>query len=126
MNSETYRRSARHPDLKSLAELDPAGTSYAVFKPRRLTAEEIRDAMLASTGELNPELGGIPSRPEMNLEAALQPRQVMGTFASAWTPNPLPQQRHRRSKEETGRVCGRRCRANVHAAWQSGETICRV
>jgi hypothetical protein len=33
----------------------------------------------------------------MNLEAALQPRQVMGTFASAWTPNPLPQQRHRRS-----------------------------
>jgi hypothetical protein len=33
----------------------------------------------------------------MNLEAAMQPRQVMGTFASAWTPNPLPQQRHRRS-----------------------------
>ena len=97
MNSETYRRSAKHPDLRGLAEKDPAGTSYAVFKPRRLTAEEIRDAMLASTGELNPELGGIPIRPEMNLEAALQPRQVMGTFASAWTPNPLPQQRHRRS-----------------------------
>ena len=27
----------------------------------------------------------------------MQPRQVMGTFAAAWTPNPLPQQRHRRS-----------------------------
>ena len=38
---------------------------------------------LAATGELNPLLGGIPNRPEMNLEAALQPRQVMGTFASA-------------------------------------------
>jgi hypothetical protein len=97
MNSETYRRSSKHPDLKSLAERDPSGTSYAVFKPRRLTAEELRDAMLADTGELNAELGGIPNRPEMNLEAAMQPRQVMGTFASAWTPNPLPQQRHRRS-----------------------------
>ena len=71
--------------------------SYAVFKPRRLTAEELRDAMLSATGELNPTLGGIPNRPEMNLEAALQPRQVMGTFAAAWVPNPLPQQRHRRS-----------------------------
>jgi hypothetical protein len=53
--------------------------------------------MLAATGELNPELGGIPNRPEINLEAALQPRQVMGTFAAAWVPNPLPAQRHRRS-----------------------------
>jgi mono/diheme cytochrome c family protein len=97
MNSEAYRRSATHPDLKTLADKDPIGTSYAVFKPRRLTAEELRDAMLIVTGELNPMLGGIPNRPEINLEAALQPRQVMGTFAAAWTPNPLPQQRHRRS-----------------------------
>jgi hypothetical protein len=53
--------------------------------------------MLSATGELNPTLGGIPNRPEINLEAALQPRQVMGTFAAAWVPNPLPSQRHRRS-----------------------------
>jgi hypothetical protein len=53
--------------------------------------------MLAATGELNRTLGGIPNRPEINLEAALQPRQVMGTFASAWVPNPKPEQRHRRS-----------------------------
>lgn len=53
--------------------------------------------MLAATGELNRTLGGIPNRPEINLEAALQPRQVMGTFAAAWSPNPLPAQRHRRS-----------------------------
>ena len=97
MTSEAYRRSSAHPDRKLLAEKDPAGTSYAVFAPRRLTAEELRDAMLTATGELNPTLGGIPNRPEMNLEAALQPRQVMGTFASAWIPNPLPAQRHRRS-----------------------------
>lgn len=97
MTSEAYRRSTQHPDRKLLADADPTGMSYAVFKPRRLTAEELRDAMLAATGELNPTLGGIPNRPEINLEAALQPRQVMGTFAAAWTPNPLPQQRHRRS-----------------------------
>lgn len=60
-------------------------------------AEEMRDAMLRITGELNPTLGGIPNRPEINIEVAMQPRQVMGTFASAWVPNPLPQQRHRRS-----------------------------
>jgi hypothetical protein len=60
-------------------------------------AEEMRDAMLSITGELNPTLGGIPNRPEINIEVAMQPRQVMGTFASAWVPNPLPSQRHRRS-----------------------------
>jgi hypothetical protein len=97
MTSEAYRRSATHPDLKALREKDALGTSYAVFQPRRLSAEELRDAMLAATGELNRTLGGIPNRPEINLEAALQPRQVMGTFASAWVPNPKPEQRHRRS-----------------------------
>jgi len=97
MNSAAYRRDTAHPDRATWAKLDPAATSLAVFKPRRLSAEELRDAMLSITGELNPEIGGIPNRPEINLEAALQPRQVMGTFASAWTPNPLPKQRHRRT-----------------------------
>jgi hypothetical protein len=97
LTSAAYRRSARHPEPKRLAQLDPHGTNYAAFTPRRLSAEEIRDAMLASTGELNRQLGGIPCRPEMNAEAAFQPRQVMGTFAEAWQPNPKPAQRHRRS-----------------------------
>ena len=97
MSSDAYRRSTVHPDRTGLVEKDPLGTSLAVFNPRRLTAEELRDAMLAATGELNRDIGGIPNRPEINLEAALQPRQVMGTFAAAWTPNPLPKQRHRRT-----------------------------
>ncbi|MEM9704104.1 MAG: DUF1553 domain-containing protein, partial [Planctomycetota bacterium] len=50
-----------------------------------------------ATGELNTAVGGIPCRPEINFEVAMQPRQVMGTFASAWVPNPRPEQRHRRS-----------------------------
>ena len=122
MMSEAYRRSAsldRSADTPVRNERASASTEsgdvragksaraplpreelekcYAVFPPRRLTAEELRDSMLAVSGELNPTLGGIPIRPEINLEAALQPRQVMGTFASAWTPNPLPAQRNRRS-----------------------------
>ena len=97
MTSDAYRRSTRHPDRAQLAALDPVGESYAAFLPRRLTAEELRDAMLRATGELNPQIGGIPNRPDINLEAALQPRQVMGAFAPAWVPNPLPTDRHRRS-----------------------------
>ncbi len=97
MMSDAYRRSCEHPDRGLLMQLDPDQISLAAFMPRRLAGEELRDAMLAASGELNPAIGGIPNRPEINPEAALQPRQVMGTFAAAWTPNPLPAQRHRRS-----------------------------
>jgi len=89
--SETYRRAS------SPGGIDPDGTSYAFFPSRRLTAEELRDAMLFVSGELNPAIGGIPVRPEINRDVALQPRQVMGTFAEAWQPSPRPEQRHRRS-----------------------------
>lgn len=114
MMSAAYRRSAQfsvpsaqsgqkpsteHSVLstESNASREDLEKSYTTFKPRRLMAEELRDAMLSITGELNPTLGGIPNRPEINIEVAMQPRQVMGTFASAWVPNALPEQRHRRS-----------------------------
>ncbi|KAF0178860.1 MAG: hypothetical protein FD161_1619 [Limisphaerales bacterium] len=101
MTSEAYRRSStfqsRDAAMPTSQQLDIGMSSYLTFKPRRLAAEELRDAMLRVSGELNPALGGIPVRPEMNLEAALQPRQVMGTFAEAWQPSPKPEQRHRRS-----------------------------
>jgi len=97
MNSHAYRRSSQHPAPELLAERDPLGESYAKFQPRRLDAEELRDALLHVSGELRLELGGLPIRPEMNLEVAMQPRMVMGTFAEAWQPSPKPEQRHRRS-----------------------------
>ena len=95
--SDTYRRAAAHPNPESLARLDPEGVSYAAFRPRRLTAEELRDSMLAISGELNRQLGGIPARPEINEEVAMQPRHVMGSVAPAYQPHPLPRQRNRRT-----------------------------
>ena len=99
MMSAAYRRAGSKAGEveNSTSSREDLEKAHAVFKPRRLMAEELRDAMLAITGELNPVLGGIPNRPEINLEAALQPRMVMGTFAAAWVPNALPSQRHRRS-----------------------------
>lgn len=98
LNSEAWRRSSGlAADGDSRDQRAARERAYAVFRQRRLSAEELRDAQLAASGELNRTLGGIPNRPEIPAAAALQPRQVMGTFAEAWTANPLPAQRHRRS-----------------------------
>ncbi len=97
MMSDTYRRSSHHPYPDGVREKDPQGASYAAFTPRRLAAEELRDAMLFVSGEFNSEVGGIPNRPDMNMEAALQPRMIMGTFAPSYVPNPEPEQRNRRT-----------------------------
>ena len=97
LSSETYRRSSRHPDSDSLEKKDPKRLLYASFIPRRLVAEEIRDAMLLASGELNFKVGGIPARPDLNPEVAFQPRQIMGGTASVYEPDPLPSQRNRRT-----------------------------
>ncbi|MEM9281387.1 MAG: PSD1 and planctomycete cytochrome C domain-containing protein [Verrucomicrobiota bacterium] len=96
-SSEVYRRSSRHPDASLIRESDPKGELYATFQPRRLTAEEFRDAMLWSSGELNPQVGGIPARPDVNMEVAMQPRQIMGGTASVYEPDSKPELRNRRT-----------------------------
>ncbi|MCP4816670.1 MAG: DUF1553 domain-containing protein, partial [Planctomycetaceae bacterium] len=95
--SKTYRRASNHSNPALLAKLDPAGKSYAMFQPRRLAAEELRDAMLASSGELNRKLGGIPAHPEINAEVAMQPRHIMGSVGPAYQSDLLPDQRNRRT-----------------------------
>ena len=97
LSSETYRRSSRHSNPNELFEKDPKGKLYATFRSRRLSAEEIRDAMLFASGELNLISGGIPARPDLNREVAFQPRQIMGGVASVYEPDPLPEQRNRRT-----------------------------
>jgi len=56
--------SSLHP-TPAVASSDPEQTSIAVFRSRRLAAEELRDAILAVTGELNPPRR-LPVRPELN------------------------------------------------------------
>lgn len=97
VSSQAYRRSAEHTLRDLLIEKDPDGKSYATFSERRLSAEELRDSMLYISGELTPLVGGLPSRPEINMDVALQPRQVMGSFAAAYEPARTPEQRNRRS-----------------------------
>ncbi len=97
VSSEAYRRSSRHPNADALTKKDPKGELYATFQPRRLAAEEFRDAMLAASGELNRMVGGIPCRPDINMEVAMQPRQIMGGTASVYEPDPKPAQRNRRT-----------------------------
>ena len=97
MSSTAYRRASIVGGSYDADVTEDAAAWYAGFAPRRLAAEEVRDAALAVSGELNRTLGGVPVRPEMNLEAAMQPRMVMGTFAEAWQPSPSPSDRHRRS-----------------------------
>ncbi len=97
MTSAAYQQSGEHPDAAKLREIDPNNELLAYFPPRRLAAEEIRDAMLAITGELNLELGGPGTFPELNWEVALQPRHIMGSVAPAYQPSPLPKQRNRRT-----------------------------
>ena len=97
VSSQTYQQSTRHPQFEKLRNDDPNNDLFAHFPIRRLTAEEIRDAMLAITGELNPKLGGLPAMPEMNMEVALQPRMIQFSLAPAYQASPKPEQRNRRS-----------------------------
>ncbi len=97
LSSEAWQRSSLHPNRNRLADVDPDNHLLAVFSPRRLDAEEIRDAMLMSSGELNYEMGGLPIRPEIHQEVALQPRHTMGSVAPAYQPSPTIQQRNRRT-----------------------------
>ncbi len=97
LTSAAYQRSVQHPDPVTLARLDPNGVSYAAFKPRRLSAEELRDSMLAVSGELNRTLGGIPCHPEINEEVAMQPRHIMGSVGPAYQADLRPAQRNRRT-----------------------------
>ncbi|HEX3870202.1 MAG TPA: DUF1553 domain-containing protein, partial [Pirellulales bacterium] len=97
MSSNAYRRAGEPVDVKRTAELDAKNELLSYFSPRRVAAEEMRDAMLAVTGELNPEMGGPGVFPEINWEVAFQPRHIMGSVAPAYQPSPEPHQRNRRT-----------------------------
>ncbi|MDH3585167.1 MAG: DUF1549 and DUF1553 domain-containing protein, partial [Phycisphaerae bacterium] len=97
MTSKTYRRAALAPRPDSAEAQDSENRLLARFSPRRLSAEELRDSMLQVSGELNVEMGGLPIRPHINLEVAMQPRHIMGSVGPAYQPSLTPAQRNRRT-----------------------------
>ncbi len=56
--SNTYRQSGRSPLAEEAGRVDPENLLLWHFSRRRLSAEEIRDAMLAASGRLNLKAGG--------------------------------------------------------------------
>ncbi len=58
MNSATYRQSASHPDKDKGETNDPTNKLHWRRDIRRLSAEQIRDAALAVSGELQLDAGG--------------------------------------------------------------------
>ena len=97
LRSAAYQRGPEPFDAKKTATLDPQNHLLGHFPPRRLTAEELRDHLLAVSGELNLTAGGPSVFPEINEEAALQPRHVMGSMASAYEPSKTRAERNRRT-----------------------------
>lgn len=97
MLSETYRRSTQAVDPGQLVKADPNNRLLSCFPRRRLSAEEIRDSILAITGELQPSQGGVPIMPEINREVALQPRMIQFSLAPSYQPSPKVGQRNRRT-----------------------------
>jgi mono/diheme cytochrome c family protein len=97
VTSHVYQQGGVNGAMAKLAEVDANHRLLGYFPPRRLSAEEIRDAMLAVTGELNRELGGPGVYPEIDWEVALQPRHIMGAIAPPYQPSRTPRERNRRT-----------------------------
>jgi hypothetical protein len=56
--SNTYRQSSASPRARTASATDPDNALLWKFSRRRLDAEQIRDAILAVAGRLNPKAGG--------------------------------------------------------------------
>src|SRR5262249_30812370 len=67
--SSTYRQTSRSPGTAAARECDPDNRLLWQFPRRRLSAEELRDAMLTAAGRLNPRMGGesvlVPVDPDL-------------------------------------------------------------
>ncbi|MBL9195387.1 MAG: PSD1 domain-containing protein [Opitutaceae bacterium] len=81
--SATYRQTARISTPEIAARVDPGNRLLWRFSPRRLDAEQTRDAVLAASGELQHAEGG-PSE-----EANTSRRRAIYTIKKRNTPNEL-------------------------------------
>ncbi|MBW8885070.1 MAG: DUF1553 domain-containing protein, partial [Planctomycetia bacterium] len=69
VTSNTYRQSSEFkPEALNLSAIDPNNRLLSHFPRRRLTAEEVRDSMLAVSGRLNTSFGGESVMPPVKKE----------------------------------------------------------
>jgi hypothetical protein len=92
MTSAAYKRSANVSDAALVK--DPANELLSHMNRRRLEAEEIRDASLLVTGELNLKMGGVPVVPPLSKEEMFG---MIGNPANAWMVTPDVSEHQRRS-----------------------------
>jgi hypothetical protein len=84
--SAAYRQSGQSPIAGEAGRSDPENRLLWHFARRRLTAEEIRDAMLSASGRLNTRMGGpsvmVPVDPEL-VKLLYKPTQWQVTAAKS-------------------------------------------
>ena len=81
-------------ELDLARDKDPANTLLSHFNRRRLQAEEIRDAVLQVSGNLNLEMGGAPVVPPLEKEELFG---IIGKPEVAWAVTPNSEEHTRRS-----------------------------
>jgi uncharacterized small protein (DUF1192 family) len=94
MNSATYQQSSEFDE--AAAEKDPEARLLWRFNRRRLSAEEIRDAMLLVSGELDPTTGGEHPFPAVESWGFSQHAPYYGVYATRRRSVYLMQQRLQR------------------------------
>lgn len=97
LSSEAYQRGSQPADAELVKKADLDNKLLSYFPPRRMEAEEIRDSMLAVSGELSLETGGPGVFAAINRDIAQQPQQIMGTLRPAWEPAAKRADRNRRT-----------------------------
>lgn len=94
MTSDAYQRSLTLPPG---VQADRATELLASFPVRRISAEELRDALLQASGEINLELGGIPARPQMHWDAAQMAVNVQSGIDLPYRPDRTAAERNKRT-----------------------------
>ncbi|MEC9054613.1 MAG: DUF1553 domain-containing protein, partial [Verrucomicrobiota bacterium] len=90
--SQTYRQSSLHPSEEAYSQRDAGNMNLWKQNRRRMDAEALRDAMLATSGDLNRKMGGPSFYPLMAPEVL----EGFSRKSKAWKPS-SPDERRRRS-----------------------------
>ncbi|MDG2131561.1 MAG: DUF1553 domain-containing protein [Fuerstiella sp.] len=91
LTSETWRQSSLHPQFSEYQVQDADNRLWWRAERRRLDAESLRDAMLATTGELDRRIGGPGFRPTINAAAL----EGLSRKSAAWQASSPEEQRRR-------------------------------